>query len=226
MIIVTIILISIFYTFKKISGFTNNNKIPKIIHQIWVGPNPLPEKSINFIKRIKELHPTFEYRLWTDKDLTSHNFINIDYINKTQSYAQKADIMRLEILYNYGGIYLDIDMEVLKNLESLLTHNLVVCNEDKNIDKYMTNAFIASIPYNINLKRCIKNIQYINFSLPVNEATGPHYFRKNILLDTNTRVLSTESIYPIPFGTIIYDNYMNNIDISKTYTIHHWDKNW
>ena len=50
--------------------------IPKLIHQIWVGPNPIPPKSVEYMKRIKELHPDFEHRLWTDKDITPEKFIN------------------------------------------------------------------------------------------------------------------------------------------------------
>jgi mannosyltransferase OCH1-like enzyme len=212
----------------KIKGGSKElkEKIPRIIHQIWVGQNPLPKKSKEFIKKIKELHPTFEYRLWGNTDITPHNFVNIDYINKTDSYAQKADIMRYEILYNYGGIYLDIDMEVLKNLEPLLTHNLVVCNEDNNTDKYMSNGFIASSKYNYNIKKAVDNIKNIDFSLPINEASGPYYLRKNIVLDSNTRLLPTIYIYPIPYGRKINKEYLNTLDISQSYTIHHWDKAW
>ena len=82
--------------------------IPRCIHQIWVGPNPVPEKSDTFIRDLKRLHsPRFEYRLWTDADVTPENFSNYNWIMKTSCYAQKADIMRYEILYNHGGVYFD-----------------------------------------------------------------------------------------------------------------------
>jgi mannosyltransferase OCH1-like enzyme len=198
--------------------------IYKKIHQIWVGPNPIPEKSIKFIEKIKELHPDYEYRLWTDKDLTEENFSNLEYINSTPIYAQKADIMRYEILYKYGGIYLDIDFEVFKELTPLLTHDFVICNEDAHIDKYITNAFIYSIPGTQNLKNCIDNIHTCPLGGEVNVsfATGPWYFRNCISLE-GARVLPTNTVYPTHYTQ---KGYRPTTFSPETYAMHHWDKNW
>lgn len=197
--------------------------IPKIIHQIWVGPNPIPTRSIEFIAGIKALHPDFEYRLWSDKDITPENFVNYDIIQSRKSYAQKADIMRYEILYRHGGIYLDIDFEVFKHLgDLLLTHELVICNEDKNINRYMSIGFIASSKQNFELLNCVDNVKHINFNLPVNQATGPYYFRKCIDISKNTRILPTEYIYPLHYT----QKGQSFIKTENTYAVHHWDKNW
>lgn len=201
--------------------------IPKRIHQIWVGPNPIPAKSLAFIQHIKELHPDYEYRIWTDKDITPDNFTNYEYILATNIYAQKADIMRYEILYRHGGIYLDIDMQVLKPLDALLTNNLIVCNEDSNISKYMTNAFIASCPLNSNLGNCVLHIRdqaaLLNNSSTVSQVTGPWFFRKCITLDDTVNVLPTHVIYPTHF---LQKGYVPREFHPDTYTMHHWDKNW
>lgn len=196
--------------------------IPNIIHQIWVGPNPIPKKSIEFIAGIKALHPDFEYRAWSDSDITPENFVNYDIIQKTTSYAQKADIMRYEILYKHGGIYLDIDFEVFKHLGELLTHDLIICNEDKNTDKYMTNAFIASSKHNPELLKCIENIKGVNFKLPINQATGPYYFRKCIHISESVRILPTEYVYPLHYTQRGH----TFTKTANTYAVHHWDKNW
>jgi mannosyltransferase OCH1-like enzyme len=196
----------------------------KLIHQIWVGPHPIPQKSITFIDKIKELHPHYKYKLWTDNDLNSANFSNLSYINNTPIYAQKADIMRYEILYKYGGIYLDIDFEIFKCLDPLLTNDLVVCNEDSYIDKYMTNAFIYSIPGTTSLKNCVDNIKNCPLGGKVNVAiaTGPWYFRKQILLE-DARVLPTHVMYPTHYTQ---KGLRPNNFSTETYGMHHWDKNW
>jgi mannosyltransferase OCH1-like enzyme len=197
-------------------------EIPKIIHQIWVGQKPIPTKSVEFIKKIKELHPDFEYRLWTDKDINPYNFNNYNYILQSKSFAQKADIMRYEILYRYGGIYLDIDFEVFKKLDNLLTHDLIVCNEDKTVDKYMSIGFIACTKGNLQLKNCVSKVPTINFNLPVNEASGPHFFRRCIELSDSVRVLPTKYMYPLH-----YKEKHKQLDIDdEIYALHHWDKNW
>jgi mannosyltransferase OCH1-like enzyme len=196
--------------------------IPRILHQIWVGPNPLPEKSHVFIEQIKTLHPDYEYRLWTDADITPANFTNYEYIMKTKNYAQKADIMRYEILYKFGGIYLDIDMEVFKNLSPLLTHDLIVCNEDGNIHRYMTNAFIAASKQNAQLLACVNAIPTIDFTKPVNVATGPYFFRKCIRLTDSVSILPTAYIYPTHYT----NPHAKFEHTSTTYMCHHWNKNW
>jgi len=195
--------------------------IPKIIHQIWVGPNEIPEKSKYFIQKIKQLHPNYEYKLWIDNDINSENFLNYKFIVKTSNYAQKADIMRYEILYRYGGIYLDIDFEILQNLDNLINGSLVVCNEDEHINKYMSIGFIASTVNNSELLNCINNINTINWNMHVNEATGPYYFRKCINLE-NANVLKTKNMYPIYYTEKNKELILDD-DI---YGIHHWDKNW
>lgn len=194
--------------------------IPKIIHHIWVGPNPIPVNSEGFIDHIKELHPDFEHRLWTDNDITPENFTNYNFINNTNSYAQKADIMRYEILYRYGGIYLDTDFDIFKNLSSLLTNDLIVCNEDNNIDKYMSIGFIACNQYNPQLLNCVKCISTVDFNLPINLATGPAYFRRCINLSDKITIIPTEYMYPLPYkGTDFTKN-------ENTYGVHWWHKNW
>jgi mannosyltransferase OCH1-like enzyme len=197
----------------------------KKIHQIWVGPNPIPIKSIKFIEEIKKLHPDYEYRLWTDADLTSENFEILEYINSTHIYAQKADIMRYEILYKHGGMYLDIDFEVLKPLTPLLTHDLVVCNEDQYTDKYITNAFIYSTPGNQNLKNCIDNIHTCPLGGKVNVsiATGPWYLRKNIQINDCVKILPTHVMYPTHYSQ---KGWRPDVFSPETYAMHHWDKNW
>jgi mannosyltransferase OCH1-like enzyme len=197
----------------------------KLIHQIWVGPHPIPQKSIIFIEKIKKLHPHYEYKLWTDADLNSDNFSNLDYINATPIYAQKADIMRYEILYKYGGVYLDIDFEIFKCLDPLLTRDLVVCNEDSYINKYMTNAFIYSIPGTTFLKNCVDNIKNCPLGGEVNVAiaTGPWYFRKQISLE-DARVLPTHVMYPTHWTQ--HKGFRPDYFSPETYGMHHWDKNW
>jgi mannosyltransferase OCH1-like enzyme len=200
--------------------------IPKIFHSIWVGPNPIPEKTLKFIKHIQELHPDYTFMLWTDKDLLPENFTNLEYIHRADAYAQKSDIMRYEILYNYGGIYLDTDFDLVKNITPLLTHELVLCNEDTWVDHYITTAFIASSKGNPNLKRCMDAIPYCQLNGQgggPNFETGPWYFRKHIHMDDSVRILPTHVMYPVHFNQR-NDPFPPFSD--ETYGVHYWDHSW
>jgi len=95
--------------------------IPKIIHQLWIGPKPAPTK---FMATWLTKHPDFEYRFWTEPDLTKlyttgtiatlsgELTLRLELIDKIQSIEEingKADIIRWEILKAYGGVFLDAD---------------------------------------------------------------------------------------------------------------------
>jgi Glycosyl transferase family 2/Glycosyltransferase sugar-binding region containing DXD motif len=86
----------------------DNSSIPKIIHQIWIGPKPCP---INLTKTWEEKHPNFEYILWTEAELENRkiHFECIDQINIIPEINGKADIIRWELLWQFGGYFVDAD---------------------------------------------------------------------------------------------------------------------
>lgn len=99
--------------------FSEQPRIPKIIHQIWVGPNTPPEHFKKWQESILMLHPDWEYKLWTDKDVAQLKMINQRHYDAETNYGAKADILRLELLNQFGGAYIDIDFEFLKPLDPL-----------------------------------------------------------------------------------------------------------
>ena len=83
-------------------------KIPKIVHQIWIGPKPRPAAMMD---TWKSMHPDFEYILWNESEITKRGlqFECIDKIGIMQEINGKADIIRWEILYKMGGYFVDAD---------------------------------------------------------------------------------------------------------------------
>jgi len=75
-----------------------NNRIPKIVHLIWIGkkqrPNTLTSWTINFVKS----YPNWKVKIWDDNDIEKLNLLNIKYYNKIPAMCGKADIARYEIL--------------------------------------------------------------------------------------------------------------------------------
>lgn len=87
--------------------------IPKIIHHIWLG-SPLPEEYRVLIETWRTMHPDWVHMLWTDESIKNIKLYNQDLFDLVNNYGQKSDILRYEILYNIGGLYLDIDFRCLK----------------------------------------------------------------------------------------------------------------
>jgi len=99
------------------SPMGDSSGIPKVIHQIWLGGN-LPEKFARMTAKWPELHPDWEYRLWTDSEVADLDFENRDLFDDTDCWGEKTDILRVEILRRFGGVYVDTDYELLKPLDS------------------------------------------------------------------------------------------------------------
>jgi Glycosyltransferase sugar-binding region containing DXD motif len=109
--------------------------IPHIVHLIWLGPRSYPQFALDLLLEWVELNQDFEFYLWTDnQEMTEFPIskvhikrVGIDFCLKflkkeydlNSSYAAKSDILRLELLYEFGGFYTDYDNRCLKNLWDL-----------------------------------------------------------------------------------------------------------
>ena len=94
--------------------------IEKKIHYCWFGGKPLPKEAKKCIDSWKKYFPDFEIIEWNE------NNFNINYNKytseayKNRKYAYVADVARLYVIYNYGGIYFDVDVEVIKNYKDII----------------------------------------------------------------------------------------------------------
>jgi hypothetical protein len=94
--------------------------IPKHIHQIWLGRAPKPDSWIESVRAFAKSHG-YKYTLWTEakaeKELDWDAFPGLrrEYARSRGELAARADIIRLLVLYKYGGIYIDADSVVLKS---------------------------------------------------------------------------------------------------------------
>ncbi len=116
--------------------------IPKIIHFCWFGNNPYPDKIQECIDTWKKNLPDYEIRRWDEStfDLDSNKWVRQAY--DCGKYAFVADFVRFHALFEYGGIYLDTDMEVLRPFPN----NLFSFGLNLSIDDfgYIDGAFMAS----------------------------------------------------------------------------------
>ena len=96
--------------------------IPKIIHYCWFGGKALPVLAEKCIESWKKYCPDYKLMLWNESnfDLNSNAYVREAYDAK--KFAFVTDYVRLWALYNYGGIYMDTDVEVLKPLDRFLGH--------------------------------------------------------------------------------------------------------
>ena len=96
--------------------------IPKIIHYCWFGEKPLPKNVEMCIKSWKEKCPDYEIILWNENNynINCNTFVRNAYQDKAWAFV--SDYARLKVVYENGGIYLDTDVELIKNLDILLNN--------------------------------------------------------------------------------------------------------
>lgn len=94
--------------------------IPKIIHYCWLSGDPYPAKIQHCINSWKKIIPDYELILWDTKRFPVKSCRWVEEAFKAKKYAFAADYIRLYAVYNYGGIYLDSDVEVLNRFDNLL----------------------------------------------------------------------------------------------------------
>jgi hypothetical protein len=86
----------------------------KIIHQIWVGPYDMPVREKQFVQELKDMNPTWEHKLWTNDNLPplpENIQVLFDQFETQKDYAHQADILRVFLLREYGGLYMDVDFK-------------------------------------------------------------------------------------------------------------------
>lgn len=94
--------------------------IPKIIHYCWFGGNPLPELAIKCIESWKKFLPDYEIKEWNETNFDVNIIPYTSEAYKAKKYAFVSDYARFWILYKYGGLYFDTDVEVIKNMDHII----------------------------------------------------------------------------------------------------------
>lgn len=95
-------------------------KIPKIIHQIWIGNREIPQKLQKYQQTWLQQNPGWEYKLWTNEEVKKYTFAIAELkflFDQALTMGERVDVLRYDILYQYGGIYADLDCICLKSFD-------------------------------------------------------------------------------------------------------------
>lgn len=206
-----------------------NNKIPKVIHYFWFGKKDLPDIFDKCFKSWKEHCPDYEIKLWTEENFDVNIIPYCKHAYQKKKYAYVSDYARLYILYTYGGIYLDIDVEMLKNIDNLLKNECFMGFEERN--KVAPGLILASVKGNKNIKN-IMNI-YENFKKFPNKKHDickitTKYLKEHKNLKNSDKIQQLDGITIYPKDYFCASDWITNeINITEnTYCLHHYSGSW
>lgn len=223
--------------------------IPPIIHFIWLG-SPIPPKVNTVIKSWERNHPEWKIMIWTDIEVSDFSWSSprlcTSFIN-SETFAEKADILRLEILYQFGGIYSDTDVVCFKSFHDLITNDLTFFAglEMNYFDKtfkhpmykplYIGTAIMGAIKGSPVIKYCLDHYRTSQEAPTENLVmrAGPGLASRacheafSSLEKENILILPCSYLYPLPYENkwIPCEEILNFIS-SESLVVHLWDGSW
>lgn len=173
----------------------------KTIHQIWTGPRKAPTRAMASWPR---LNPKWEYRAWDNDDLRDRKWVlrpQIDEMEKHGHWCGVADCMRLEILHEHGGLYIDADATCIRPLTDELPDEFLLYENEAAQAGMVCNGIIAANAGNEFILNCINEVARLTpedlaFYAPW-QCTGPVMITRMAGLFAHPPILPSRYFLPM-----------------------------
>ncbi|ALJ04028.1 glycosyl transferase [Pseudalgibacter alginicilyticus] len=214
--------------------------IPKIIHYCWLSGDAFPPVIKKCIDTWKEKLPDYEFVLWDTNKFNLESNIWVKQAFETKKYAFAADYIRLYAVYNYGGIYLDTDVEVLKNFDDLLDRPYIAGSEIEGVIEAGVFGAEKHSDWVLDCLNYYTNKFFINADGSFNTLTLPRIMMQQILQKREVKELpphqlrpeiqkeNTKTLFLFPKDYFCAKNHGTGKleNTPNTYTIHHFAMSW
>ena len=199
--------------------------VPRILHQVWINDREpaLPEPFRAYRDAWQRLHPQWDYFLW--------NLENIDFelrrpelLPRCTGYAQMADVLRLEVLYRFGGVYVDTDFEPLRPIDQVFdpSSNHFFCSED---GLAISTGIMGSTRGSPLISRLLDALPEELGNHAPNIETGPVFVTRQLLsggFAPDVQVAPTAWFYPYNWD----QPHLSSGPFPEAYAVHRWAHSW
>lgn len=210
----------------------DRNVIPRKIHYCWFGGNKMPERFQQYIETWKQHCPSYEIIRWDESNYDISKNLYMKQAYECKKWGFVPDYARADIIYHYGGIYLDTDVEVVKSLDDLL-YDEMFCGFESSLQiafglgfgAKKGNKIIKEIMDFYNEKEFIlKNGELDQTPSPVYQSA----VMKKLGFELNGQYQKKGTTVVYPQEVLApYDYFgINQVISPRTYTIHHYAATW
>jgi len=198
--------------------------IPRTFHRIWLDES-IPERYEAFWQRLKELHPGWDFVTWNTSSNYVLGFMRCrEVFDQAMTWAGKSDVLRYEVLHEYGGIYLDTDVEPLRPFDELLEDERPFAAWE---DKYLLCPTVmgspAGHPAVSDLLEALPKWARLRAGAPPNQQTGPHFLTAQWADRRDVRLLPRVAFYPVHWSQRVE---LGGPYPPESYAVHWWDQGW
>lgn len=206
--------------------------IPKVIHYCWFGNGPIPEKDKKCIESWKKYCPDYKIIRWDESnyDVSKNQYMKEAYEAKKWGFV--PDFARLDIIYNNGGIYLDTDVELVRNLNDLLSNHAYFGFEEGEFIN--PGSGFAAEAHHIGIKKLLEIYEKRHFKNPdgsYNMTPSPVLHRDKFIelgakMNDQKQIVSGITIYPTEYFSP-YRYYTGLLRMTdNTFSIHQYNMSW
>lgn len=204
--------------------------IPRIIHRVWPGPDPVPYRFRAHAETFAANHPGWEHRLWTPTEIDQLDMVNRDLHDRAEQLAPhdwlrfRADIARLEIVAQFGGVYVDTDAESLKPLDPLLDDGCFFPTSPNNPDGITQAVFGAEPghPFLVHLLDVMAANAHANRGRRIHEQVGTRFVDRTYQ-QTKPKDVTVHPWWMFAGQSITDRNAGKTPDLSRAYVAHKYD---
>jgi len=197
--------------------------IPKKLHYCWFGNHPKPKSFQRCLESWEQYCPDFEIVEWNETNAPNKNQSFYKNALRKKQYAFVSDSVRVAVLYEQGGVYLDTDMLLLQTLDDLLNCHLFIGEE---VHERVNFALFGAIPQHRFLKEMkhfYDTTVFNPFSTPVITHTFAELVQKNTL-QPNEIIFPPEVFYALPYEK--KDKPLEDYITPDSIAVHLWEHSW
>ena len=215
-------------------GFRKNANpvIPKVIHAIWFSDNPLPEKYRMCLDSWKKHARDFEIKIWDLYTYKPQSCLFFDQAVGDNNWAFASDYARADLLRRYGGVYMDLDVEMIRPIDDLLYNDAYMSFES--LGRIECGSGMGATKGNRIIEEICKSYEerpYFKEDGTWDNSTCPVRYTQVIEkhgLKKNGGFQYVDDITIYPFEVLTAKSFDTGLihKTDRTYTIHHHNGTW
>jgi mannosyltransferase OCH1-like enzyme len=192
--------------------------IPKVLHYCWFGGGEMPDLVTECIESWSRVWPDYEIIKWDENNC--HRSPYIEKALEKKRWANASNLARFYAL-RQGGIYVDVDVEAIRDWGDLLERDLIIGWQDK---KLLNNAVLGIVPEHPFIEYSIEKFEARFNSSERPDKSSPNFVTEMVrgYYGDLKIALPREYLYPRPFGAKRSAKWIKN----ETVCVHHWMASW